>query len=233
LGGDDHDGAEAEDTEEDKLLNCFQRASLATLFLQIVDRLRPLYTSEDAPGRIAEYSKILILRLLKLVLEANMGAGQYCTCQRVVESLEVSFQSIFFDEDDKDFVDFKEVLEQTKAILEEDKIKNGGATLNYGTLVAKQKRQAWGSTSEKKAALHVQCPQCQSDLPFGIAQEKCLDCLAELTVCQHTLEQQFDEAMFVVTCFKCCGKFQKALMVQQGLGDKFKCLACESLGPLH
>lgn len=62
-------------------------------------------------------------------------------------------------------------------------------TLNYGTLVAKQMKQAQGSSSEKKLALHVQCPQCQSDLPFGIAQEKCFDCMAELTICQHTVEQ--------------------------------------------
>lgn len=227
-GSDDsRQDSEQEETEEDRLRVCFQRASLSTLFLRVIDKLRPLYGCDTAPQHVSVFAKILILRLLNLSLEANMSAGQYGTCQRIVEALEKTFQDIYFDEDEQDFLVFRNLLGESKAILEEDKIKNGGVTLNYGTLVAKQMKQG-----DQKAALDVQCPQCQSDLPFGIAQEKCFDCMAELTVCQHAVEQLFDEEAFVASCFRCRGKFGRSYAQEQGLGGKFKCPVCQTAVPL-
>ena len=72
-----------------------------------------------------------------MCIETNMAAGQYCTCQRILETLEMTFQEIYFDEDEKDFIDFRNMLIEMGSVLEEDKTKNNGVTLNYGTLVAR------------------------------------------------------------------------------------------------
>lgn len=202
---DEVDKEQLQETEDQKNSVLFERAGLSTLFLTVVDKLRYLYACDDVPNQIAIYSKILILKLLNLCMETNMAAGQYCTCQRILETLEMTFQDIYFDEDERDFIDFRNLLIEMGTVLEEDKNKNNGVTLNYGTLVARQMRKG-----DKRLALDIQCPQCQSELPFGIAQEKCFDCMAQLTVCQHTVSQLFDEEAFVVQCIKCRGKFQRS-----------------------
>lgn len=115
----------------------FERAAISTLFLQIVDKFRCLYANEAAPKQTQTFSKILILRLLNLSLGSNMAAGQYITCERILQTLEMTFQDIYFDENENDFVDFRNMIIDSKQILDEDKVKNGGVTLNYGTLLAK------------------------------------------------------------------------------------------------